>query len=150
MLKCARPSKRAVYDSLHCGRLGGGSLGASSAGNQETAGMLESFSTGASIEVPALWPLEVANALTVLERRGKLTVSERQTGLEWFRALPVKVDHEMARLAFSKLSELAATHTLSVYDAAYLELALRRRLPLGCKDGPLRAAAKRCGVTLWT
>lgn len=137
MLKYARPSKRAVYDTLHCGRRGGGRLVHPAQATKETAGMLESFSTGGSIEVPALWPLEIANALTVLERRGKLTVSERQTGLEWFRALPVKVDHEMARLAFSKLSELAATHTLSIYDAAYLELALRRRLPLGCKDGPL-------------
>jgi predicted nucleic acid-binding protein len=44
---------------------------------------------------------------------------------------------------------LAAAHRLSVYDAAYLELAQRRRLALGCKDGPLRTAAKRAGVRLW-
>jgi predicted nucleic acid-binding protein len=111
--------------------------------------MLESLAQGAVIEVPAIWPLEVANVLTVLARRGKLTESERQTGLGWFRALPVKVDHEMAVLAFSKLSELAAKHNLSVYDAAYLELALRRRLPLGCKDGPLREAARKGGGILW-
>jgi predicted nucleic acid-binding protein len=115
----------------------------------ETAGMLASLAQGVVLEVPALWPLEVANALTVLERRGKLTQSERQSALEWFRVLPVKLDHEMAGLAFSRLSELAALHTLSVYDAAYLELALRRKLPLGCKDGPLRAAARKCGATLW-
>jgi predicted nucleic acid-binding protein len=52
-------------------------------------------------------------------------------------------------LAFSKLSELATSHRLSVYDAAYLELAQRRRLTFGCKDGPLREAAKRLGVELW-
>jgi len=39
---------------------------------------------------------------------------------------------------------LAVEHRLSIYDAAYLELALRKKLPLGCKDGPLREAAKRC------
>jgi predicted nucleic acid-binding protein len=50
----------------------------------------------------------------------------------------------------SRLSELAAAHDLSVYDAAYLELAERRGLVLGCKDGPLRAAARRAGVALWT
>jgi predicted nucleic acid-binding protein len=116
----------------------------------ETAGMLASLAQGVVLEVPALWPLEVANALTGLERRGKLTKSERQSALEWFRVLPVKLDHEMAGLAFSRLSELAALHTLSVYDAAYLELALRRKLPLGCKDGPLRAAARKCGAALWT
>jgi predicted nucleic acid-binding protein len=47
------------------------------------------------------------------------------------------------------LSELAAVHQLSVYDAAYLELAQRRRLVLGCKDGLLRTAAKKAGVSLW-
>lgn len=51
--------------------------------------------------------------------------------------------------AFSRLSELATAHQLSVYDAAYLELTLRRRLVLGCKDGPLRAAARGAGVNLW-
>jgi predicted nucleic acid-binding protein len=39
--------------------------------------------------------------------------------------------------------------TLSVYDAAYLELAQRRGLVLGCKDGPLRTAARQAGVSLW-
>jgi predicted nucleic acid-binding protein len=56
----------------------------------------------------------------------------------------------MASLAFSRLSDLAAAHQLSVYDAAYLELAQRRNLVLGCKDGPLRTAARRAGVRLWT
>jgi predicted nucleic acid-binding protein len=55
----------------------------------------------------------------------------------------------MSALALTRLSELAAAHGLSVYDAAYLELALRRGLVLGCKDGPLRRAAKRSGVRLW-
>ena len=50
-------------------------------------------------------------------------------------------------LAFSRVSELAAGHRLSVYDAAYLELAARRRLVLGCKDGRLRAAAKQTGLS---
>ena len=91
----------------------------------------------------------MANALKVLVRRRKLSEDERQTGLGWLRALPLRIDHEMASLAFSRLSELAAAHQLSVYDAAYLELAQRRRLALGCKDGPLRKAAKQAGVSLW-
>lgn len=116
----------------------------------QTAAMLEAISGGALVEVPAVWPLEVANALAVLERRRKLTPDECQTALGWLRGLPLHVDHEAASLAFSTLSELAAAHRLSVYDAAYLELARRRRLELGCKDGPLRDAAKRTGVALWT
>jgi predicted nucleic acid-binding protein len=115
----------------------------------QTAAMLDAIAAGATLEVPALWPLEVANALTVLQRRRKLTEDERQDGLGWLRGLPLRIDHETAMLAFSRLSELASAHQLSVYDAAYLELAQRRRLVLGCGDGPLRKAARRAGVGLW-
>jgi predicted nucleic acid-binding protein len=115
----------------------------------QTDAMLDAIAEGAILEVPALWPLEVANALTVLVRRRKLTENERQTGLGWLRALPVRVDHEMSSLAFSLLSELATTHHLSVYEAAYLELAQRRKLMLSCNDGPLRKAATECSVDLW-
>lgn len=114
-----------------------------------TAAMLDAIAEGSSIEVPALWPLEVANALAVLVRRRKLTEAERHAGLGWLRGLPLRIDHEMASLAFSRLSELASAHQLSVYDAAYLELAQRRKLVLGCKDGPLRKAARQSGVSLW-
>jgi predicted nucleic acid-binding protein len=115
----------------------------------ETAAMLEALEAGAILEVPALWPLEVANALTVLVRRRKLGEDDRQVGLGWFRTLPIRLDHEMGSLAFSKLSELASTYRLSVYDATYLELAERRALALACKDGPLRKAARQRGVQLW-
>lgn len=103
---------------------------------------------GADLVVPVLWPLEVANALAVLTRRSKLTKDERDAALRWLTQLRVRIDQEGTALAFTVLSNLAATHAISVYDAAYLELAARRRLPLGCKDGPLRAAARRHGVTL--
>jgi predicted nucleic acid-binding protein len=116
----------------------------------ETTALLDAVGNGAVLEVPALWPVEVANALTVLMRRKKLTRQERDIGLGWLSGLALRVDHEMATLAFSRLSELAATFDLSVYDAAYLELALRRKLILGCKDGPLRAAARRAGVRVWS
>ena len=116
---------------------------------KQTAAMLDAIADGATLEVPALWPLEVANALIVLVRRRKLTEDECQAGLGWLRGLRTRVDHEMSALAFSQLSELAAGHHLSVYDAAYLELATRRKLVLGCKDGSLRAAAQRAGVSLW-
>ena len=116
---------------------------------KETAAMLDAMAAGAVVEVPALWPLEVANALSVLERRRKLTEEERRAGLGWLRGIRLRVDHDMASLAFTTLSELASAHNLSVYDAAYLELAQRRRLVLGCKDGPLREAARTIGVGLW-
>ena len=115
----------------------------------ETAAMLDAIAMGAVLEVPALWALEVANALTVLVRRRKLTEDDRKTALVWFRALAVRFDHEMASLAFTKLSELASTYDISIYDAAYLELAERRALALACNDGPLKKAARHRGVRLW-
>jgi predicted nucleic acid-binding protein len=115
----------------------------------ETAAMLDAIAEGTTIEVPALWALEVANALAALARRRKLTEDERQVALGWLRGLPVRVDHEMASLAFTRLSDLASAHQLSVYDAAYLELAQRRNLTLACKDGPLQAAATRARVRVW-
>lgn len=116
---------------------------------RQTAAMLEAIADGATVEVPALWSLEVANALLVLVRRRKLADEERQAGLGWLRGLRVRVDHEMSALAFSRLGELATAYQLSVYDAAYLELAQRRSLLLGCKVGPLCTAARRAGVGLW-
>lgn len=114
-----------------------------------TAAMLDAIAAGATLEVPALWPLEVSNALLVLVRRSKLTDGERQSGLGWLRGLRLRMDDEAATVAFSRLSELATDLDLSVYDAAYLELAMRRKLVLGCKDGALRKAARRAGVKLW-
>ena len=64
----------------------------------QTAAMLDAISEGATLEVPALWPLEIANALTVLVRRRKLTEGERQTGLALLRGLRLRFDHEMAWL----------------------------------------------------
>lgn len=115
----------------------------------QTEAMLDAIADGATLEVPSLWPLEVANALIVLVRRKKLREDERQVALGWLRGLRLRIDEQMASLAFARLSELAATHHLSVYDAAYLELAQRRALVLGCKDGPLRTAATTVGVSVW-
>lgn len=116
---------------------------------EQTRAMLEAVADGAVIEVPALWPIEVANALLVLERRRKLNAAERGRALEWLPRLPLKVDHEMALLAFGPVSELAAEFSLSVYDAVYLELAMRRRLPLACKDGALLDGARRARAAIW-
>ncbi len=118
---------------------------------QATSGsqaLLQALCDGAVVQAHALWPLETANALLVLVRRGKLTEEERGTALAALAQLSVALDHEMASLALTRLSALASQHGLSIYDATYLELALRKKLPLACKDGPLRAAAKRCRVKL--
>lgn len=115
----------------------------------ETEAMLDRLAAGDSVVVPALWPLEVANALTVLRRRRKLTPDEARTAVEIIRQLPVVIDHEAAALAFTRLIDLASKHELTIYDATYIELAARRQLPLASNDAHLKQAAIRSGVDLW-
>lgn len=118
---------------------------------QATAGtdaLLEALEGGAIVEVPAVWPLEVANALLVLARRKRLTEAQRLRALAALGEIAPVIDTESVRLALTTLSTLASRHGLSVYDACYLELAMRKKLPLACKDAPLRKAAKRCQVKL--
>ena len=114
----------------------------------ETKLLLDAISDGTRVFVPAIWPLEVSNALLVLVRREKLLSTEREAALSALQQLRVKIDHEMASLAFTRLSAIAADRELSVYDAAYFELAERLKLPLACKDGTLRRAASRADIKL--
>ena len=108
-----------------------------------TDALLADVGRGTPVVVPALWFVEVANALLALERGKKLRTEERLTALAALRGLNVSVDHEMSALAFTEVSALASDLALSVYDAVYLELALRLNISLACKDGPLREAAMR-------
>lgn len=112
----------------------------------QTTALLDQIGQGTQMVVPALWPLEIANALLTLERRKKLTTDERDRALKALQALGFSTDHDMSSLAFTELSALASAHALSVYDAAYLELAARLKVPLACKDGPLRVAARQLRV----
>jgi predicted nucleic acid-binding protein len=94
-----------------------------------------------SAAVPSLWHLEVANALLAGERRKRATEAKVTTFLTLLQALPITTDEETASQAWRESIHLARMHLLSVYDAAYLELAVRRRLPLATLDDKLTAAA---------
>ncbi len=100
--------------------------------------------------VPSLWYLEVANALLVGERRGRCTATDVATWLGFLTALPIRTDPETQARAWSETLHLARTYTLSAYDATYLELAVRRGLPLAALDGRLKIAAVAAGVALYT
>jgi predicted nucleic acid-binding protein len=99
--------------------------------------------------VPALWHLEVANALLVGERRKRSTQADTVQWLSFLASLPIGVDDETRLRAFTDTVALGRTHNLSAYDAAYLELATRRGLPLASLDDKLKAAARATGVTLY-
>ena len=94
--------------------------------------------------VPALWRWEVQDVLLRLEHAERLTLSAADALLE-LGQLPIVVDDELRSL-FGNESALASRYRLRVYDAAYLELALRRGIPLASIDKELAQAAKRAGV----
>ena len=91
--------------------------------------------------VPTIWRLEVGNTVILGERRGRL--SERQVMDIWDRLdrLPITADLETNAQAWGGSALLARRHGLTLYDATYLELALRLRLPLATFDRALAAAA---------
>jgi predicted nucleic acid-binding protein len=98
--------------------------------------------------VPSLWRLEVANVLNIGVRRGRNTVAFRDAALTDLAALSIQVDPDTDHHAWHSTLHLASSHRLTLYDAAYLELALRRGLPLASLDGDLRAAAVAEGIEL--
>jgi predicted nucleic acid-binding protein len=96
--------------------------------------------------VPSIWLLEVGNLLLSAQRRKRITPEKRRELAAAAAALRIKVDREP--VAITALDELAAQHGLSAYDAAYLELALRRGLPLATQDTALSAAMTKAGIAV--
>jgi predicted nucleic acid-binding protein len=95
---------------------------------------------------PMLWPLEALNGLLAAERRRRLAAEKRATLAAFLRDLPITLDGDTAERAWDATARLAAQFQLTAYDAAYLELAQRRRLPLASLDQDLRTAAIACGL----
>lgn len=98
--------------------------------------------------VPALWRLEVANSLTMGLRRGRIDIDFRNSTLADLAILNVTTDPFTNALAWTQTLMLADRFRLTLYDAAYLELAWRRALPLASLDHQLCDAAARLGVNL--
>jgi predicted nucleic acid-binding protein len=91
--------------------------------------------------VPALWRLEVGNGLLMGERRGRIRTERVDAVWRQLGELPIEIDAETNARAWNGTAALARRHGLTLYDAAYLELAARRSLPLATFDGPLARAA---------
>jgi predicted nucleic acid-binding protein len=98
--------------------------------------------------VPSLWRLEVGNVLQLGVRRGRHDSAFRDETLADLALLPIALDPHTDQQAWSATMQLAERHQLTLYDAAYLELALRRALPLATLDDELRTAAAAEGVTV--
>ena len=97
--------------------------------------------------VPVLWQLEICNLLVSAHRRRRITEAKRRELILAASRLRLSVDREP--VSMEKLDALAGTYGLTAYDAVYLELALRRGLPLATADTGLRGAVARAGVSLF-
>jgi predicted nucleic acid-binding protein len=100
------------------------------------------------VVVPALWPLEVINVLVQAERRGRITMAAVDGRLAAFAALPITVDAASSSQTGPAVLALARLHGLTAYDAAYLELATRRQLPLATRDKALQQACAAVGIVV--
>ena len=113
-----------------------------------TEGLLNRCAAGEEVMVASVWPLEITNGLLSAQRRGRVTaerVEQFLTQLLWFR---IQVEPLTTQQAVRDVRQLAQTHQLTAYDAAYLALALRFQLPLATLDKELIAAANAAGVRL--
>lgn len=100
--------------------------------------------------VPALWPVEVGNVLLVATRRGRITRNDWHRIHANLGSLPIDIDPVSTNRVWSVALELAAEHQISVYDAMYLELAMRLQLPLATLDNALGAAGRSEGLAVPT
>ena len=108
--------------------------------------LLREVQGGRRAWVPALWHLEVANAMLSAKKRGRIDQAGTEKFFATLQGLGIELDDQTMALAWSKTLNLGENYGLSVYDAAYLELALRLGLPLATRDKALRAACAKAGV----
>lgn len=111
-------------------------------------GLLDQLVQGERAWVPALWHLELGNVLLGAKRRNRIDQAGIEVFLSRLAVYDIAVDEQTMERAWQKTLDLALQHGLSTYDAAYLELALRRGLPLATLDRELIGAARVSGVTL--
>jgi predicted nucleic acid-binding protein len=117
-------------------------------GDETTDAIRRVFETvaNAGATVPSLWRLEIANSLTAAMRRGRIDAEFHRAALDDLALLDIAVDGGTDERAWSDTLALADRFRLTLYDAAYLELARRGDLPLATLDNDLRAAAAALGL----
>jgi len=98
--------------------------------------------------VPPIWPLEVVNVLLVAERRNRLKQVDSVRFITLLSQLPIVVEHEGPEKKMKDLLALGRANHLSSYDAAYLDIAMRKDCPIATLDKKLIEAAKKVDITI--
>jgi predicted nucleic acid-binding protein len=94
------------------------------------------------VVVPAHWPVEIANGLLVGYRRKRIKAGQTSEFLDQLTTIPIEIEAALSLHEMKRVVAIADQHALTVYDAMYLELALRKIAVLGTLDTALRNAAK--------
>lgn len=115
--------------------------------NQYADAILDSLEVSAGF-VPSIWPLEVCNVLLVAERKKRIGEADSARFIALLTELPIIVEQEPPERMIKEIFALAREHKLSSYDASYLDLAMRKGLPVATLDKNLIAAAKRSKVPI--
>jgi len=108
--------------------------------NQYADAVLDSLSETTAL-VPSIWPLEVINILLVAERRMRISEADSVRFRTLLSQLPIVVEYERTEQVMNDILALARVKKLSSYDASYLDLAMRKGLPLATLDKKLKQAA---------
>ena len=116
-------------------------------GNEKTDRILDSLVTSTAY-VPFIWPLEVCNVLLVAERKNRIGEADSARFISLLSELPIIIEQETPDRIMKDIVALARNHRLSSYDASYLDLAMRKGLPLATQDKYLITAANQCQVPL--
>lgn len=113
-----------------------------------TDSLMERLSRGDRIVVPAHWPTEMSNGLLMGLRRQRIEAGRAEAFWDELAVLPIHIEPPLHPALAKDVLSLAAHNGLTVYDAAYLELAMRRNLALASLDAELTASASRLGVAV--
>ena len=116
--------------------------------NQYADAILDRLEVSTAV-VPPIWPLEVGNVLLVAERKKRLSKADSTRFIVLLTGLPIIIEQEPPERMMKDILALAREHQLSTYDASYLDLAMRKGLPIATLDNKLKAAAKRSQVPIF-
>ncbi len=118
----------------------------------ERSDLAEAFLRGMAeceVWVPVLWWHEIGNVILTARRRGRISEADAIGLFSLYEAMPLRTDAACGEGFLERIHHLALMHGLSAYDAAYLELAQRRRAGLATLDAGLRSAAQECGIVVF-
>lgn len=115
--------------------------------NEETDAILDSLKQMKAI-VPAIWPLEVSNVLLIAQKNKRITDFQSAGFIDALSSLPITVDQSTTARAMHSIFVLANKENLTIYDAAYLELAVREEIPLLTLDKVLLKAARKLHLSI--